>query len=187
MCGWVAVGRVGEGGVSLGYGVGSWYRHSIAKFKKKLSHGVIGINCSPYSDFAPSLEQLLVRLFQLDLRVYRYYCRLGSGISISSLTTTCNMNCEPIGSLIGGIGDATSILIEAVVEVRCIKSVNRVAGNIVLQRMSFRQAKVTSINMPLTERITVFKGENAFGWMLDLLLTEQICQRLIGSEISLHY
>ena len=73
------------------------------------------------------------------------------------------MNCEPIGSLIGGIGDATSILIEAVVEVRCISSsVNRVAGNIVLQRMSFRQAKVTSINMPLTERITVFKGESAF-------------------------
>ena len=72
------------------------------------------------------------------------------------------MNCEPIGSLIGGIGDATSILIEAVVEVRCIKSVNRVAGNIVLQRMSFRQAKVMSINMPVTERITVFKGESAF-------------------------
>ena len=124
---------------------------------------MIGIDYTPYSDYATSLEQLLVRLFQLDLRVHRYYCRLGTaGTSISSLTTTCNMNCEPIGSLIGGIGDATSILIEAVVEVRCIKSVNRVAGNIVLQRMSFRQAKVTSINMPLTERITVFKGESAF-------------------------
>ena len=64
------------------------------------------------------------------------------------------MNCEPIGSLIGGIGDTTSILIEAVVEVRCIKSVNRVAGNIVLKGMFFRQADVTSIKMSIKVRIS---------------------------------
>ena len=72
------------------------------------------------------------------------------------------MNCEPIGPLIGGIGDATSILIEAVVEVRCIKSVNRVAGNIVLQRWPFHQAEVTSNNMQVTVRILFLKRESAF-------------------------
>ena len=125
---------------------------------------LVHMNCPPYSDYATSLEQLLVRLFQFDLRVHRYYSRLDTGISISSLTKTCNMNCEPIGSLIGGIGDTTSILIEAVeVEVRCIsRSVNRVAGNIVLKTRPFRQAEVTSINMPVIVRIPSLKRESAF-------------------------
>ena len=43
---------------------------------------------------------------------------------------TCNMNWEPIGSLIGDIGDATSILITAKMEVGKISAAVNTDGNI---------------------------------------------------------
>ena len=43
---------------------------------------------------------------------------------------TCNMNCEPIGSLMGAIGDATSILITAEMEVGKKSATVNTEGNI---------------------------------------------------------